>query len=68
MAKKIYTLEICYDDKTDEVEYLLEKCDKEGADNMNCTWDYVELSKYFDKDTIKLFEEYSICLDELPEA
>ena len=68
MSKKIYTLEIKFDSSTDEVDYVLEKCDVEGADDFNCSWDYLDLTKYFDKDTIKLFEEYVITLDELPEA
>ena len=68
MAKKIYTLEIMYDTETEEVEYILEQCDKEGANDISCTWEHMDLGQYFDEETIRLFEEYTITLDELPEA
>ena len=68
MAKKIYNLEICFNTDTEELEYVLKKTDKAAADNASMSWDFTTLGEYFDDETLRLFEESVICLEEIPEA
>jgi hypothetical protein len=53
-GKKIYHLEICFDDSTSKIEYIKEYID---ASNLSVVVGEVDLSDYFDDETLKLIED-----------
>ena len=55
-GKKIYKLEICYDDSTSEIEYIYEYID--GAD-ASCYYGSVDMEDYWDQETLDLIDAFN---------
>ena len=53
-GKKIYRLEICFDDSTSEIEYVRECID---GSNLSVVVGEIDLADYFDEETLKLIED-----------
>ena len=55
---KIYTLTIVYNEEAEEVEYLQETISVENTDDVEKSSILVDLSDYWDDDTIKLLKDH----------
>ena len=55
--KKIYTLTIAYDDKTEEIEYLQETISVSKSD-IEPSSILVDISDYWDEETLKLLKDH----------
>ena len=55
---KIYTLTIVYNEEAEEVEYLQETISVEDTENVEKSSILVDLSDYWDDDTIKLLKDH----------
>ena len=53
-GKKIYYLEICFDDSTDSIEYIKEFIE---GDSKSVTVGTVDLTDYWDDDTLAYIDE-----------
>ena len=62
MSKRVYHLTIEFDPATEEIEYIVETVNEVEDGGLELTQlGSVDLSKYFDKDTIKqILEAYEI--------
>ena len=54
---KIYTLTIAYNEDTEEVEYMQETISVENTDDIEPSSILVDISDYWDEDTIKLLKD-----------
>tara|TARA_R100001594_G_scaffold113280_1_gene148138 strand:+ start:2083 stop:2286 length:204 start_codon:yes stop_codon:yes gene_type:complete len=52
-GKKIYNLEICYNDSTSEIEYIYEFI--EGSE-VSCYYGNVDMAEYWDTETLDLID------------
>ena len=55
---KIYNLTIVYNEEAEEVEYLQETISVEDTENVEKSSILVDLSDYWDDDTIKLLKDH----------
>ena len=54
-GKKIYSLEICFNDKTHEIEYIQEYIDD---DQKIVKYGDINISNYFDDEGLSLIDEF----------